>query len=113
MDLVVSGASPRVVDYKYASPAPGDENTYEVQMAVYSLAVMKSLGIDRVHGELWYLRPSLKVSRREYKRDEAERLVTSLIARYLQTMTSAEWPKAERRFCDSVGCGFRSRCWDS
>jgi CRISPR/Cas system-associated exonuclease Cas4 (RecB family) len=113
MDLVVRGASPRVVDYKYASSGPDDEHTYEVQMAVYSLALMNSLSIDRVQGELWYLKPSLKVSRREYRRDEAERQVTALVARYLQVMNSAEWSKAERPFCDSVGCGFRGRCWDS
>jgi ATP-dependent helicase/nuclease subunit A len=113
MDAVVLGYSPRVIDYKYASPAPGAESAYEMQMAVYTLALMKSQSIDRVLGELWYLKPSLKVSRREYRRDETERRVTALVERYLEAMTSAEWLKAERSFCDSIRCGFRGKCWES
>jgi len=117
MDAVVLGsenggdAIPRVVDYKYATWRDGGEDAYEIQMSAYALALMKSLDAERAIAELWYLKPPLKIVRREYARDEAEDKMRSLLAKYLDATERNEWPPAERAHCDRVECGFREQCW--
>jgi CRISPR/Cas system-associated exonuclease Cas4 (RecB family) len=111
MDAVVSDDPPRVIDYKYAAWNEGAQRDYEVQMTAYCLALMKSSGAKSAAGELWYLKPPMKVIRREYTRDEAERRLAGLLEGYLRALSSGTWPMAERPYCDSVKCGFRERCW--
>jgi CRISPR/Cas system-associated exonuclease Cas4 (RecB family) len=111
MDAVVSDDPPRVIDYKYATWNERAETDYEIQMTAYCLALMKSSGAKRAAGELWYLKPPMKVIRREYTRDEAERRLAGLLEGYLHALSSGLWPMAERSYCDSVKCGFRERCW--
>jgi hypothetical protein len=111
MDAVVPGTPPRVIDYKYASWRTGVEADYEIQMTAYSLALMKSAGLDRAVAELWYLRTPMKVIRQEYSRQQAEQRLADLLGRYLEAMATGEWPLAERTYCDRIQCGFRDRCW--
>jgi ATP-dependent exoDNAse (exonuclease V) beta subunit len=111
MDAVVSAHPPRVIDYKYALWRSGGEAEYEIQMMAYCLAVMKSSGSDRAVGELWYLKSPMKVLHREYSYDEAERTLSGILERYLQSLSSGTWPAAERSYCDATECGFRERCW--
>jgi ATP-dependent helicase/nuclease subunit A len=111
MDAVVSDDPPRVIDYKYAVWNERAPKNYEVQMTAYCLALMKSSGAKSAAGELWYLKPPMKVIRCEYTRDEAERRLAGLLEGYLRALSSGTWPMAERPYCDSVKCGFRERCW--
>jgi hypothetical protein len=111
IDAAVAGEVPRVIDYKYALWRESGESEYDIQMTAYSLALMKALGTDRVISELWYLKPPMKIVRREHTLDEAEGKMRGLLSRYLIALESAEWPKAEKSYCDSVECGFRHRCW--
>jgi len=111
MDAVVAGDLPRVIDYKYAVWRDGGDVDYEIPMTAYCLAVMKSLGVDRAVSELWYLKAPMKIVRREWTRDEAERRLATLLEGYLQSLSSGVWPMAERSYCDAVACGFRERCW--
>ncbi|MCI0348410.1 MAG: PD-(D/E)XK nuclease family protein, partial [Acidobacteriales bacterium] len=113
MDAVVAGDPPRVIDYKYATWKDGAETNYEVQMIAYCLALMKSLGSDRAISELWYLKAPMKVVRREYTRAEAEASLAELLTRYSNSIDHDDWPMADRPYCDSVECGFRSQCWHS
>jgi ATP-dependent helicase/nuclease subunit A len=112
MDAVVSGDPPRVIDYKYATWKNGTGTEYEIQMTAYCLALMKSSGVDRAAGELWYLKAPMRVIRREYTRAEAEQRIAGVLERYLHSLSSGIWPMAERSYCDSVHCGFRERCWE-
>jgi ATP-dependent exoDNAse (exonuclease V) beta subunit len=109
-----SGSSvPRVVDYKYALWHEGADAFYEMQMISYALALMKAVNTDRALTELWYLKPPMKIVRREYTRDFAEERVRRLVASYLAAVESGRWPAADRAYCDRVECGFRERCWSS
>jgi ATP-dependent helicase/nuclease subunit A len=113
MDAAVSmeGAMPRVIDYKYALWREGAEANYEIQMTAYALALMKALGTDRAAAELWYVKSSMKVVRREYTRLEAERTLRGLLSKYMNAVERNLWPAADRAYCDRVECGFRERCW--
>jgi ATP-dependent exoDNAse (exonuclease V) beta subunit len=117
MDAVVpaddrSGSGiPRVVDYKYAVWREGAESDYELQMTTYALALMKSLGTDRAVAELWYVKPPIRIIRRQYTLDEAEAKLHGLLSRYLEAVDSDQWHAAERDYCDRIACGFRDRCW--
>jgi len=109
--VVVTSEIPRVIDYKYASWRQGAEDVYDVQLTSYALALMKSLGTNRAIGELWFLKPPLKVIRREFTFEEAERRIRDLMRGYVEAIASDRWPLAERSYCDEVECGFRSRCF--
>jgi ATP-dependent helicase/nuclease subunit A len=111
MDATVTGGVPRVIDYKYVTWRRGAESRYDMQMMVYSLALMKALDTDRAIGELWYVRSPMKIVRREYMRLEAEDRLTALLKKYIAALDSDEWPRADRSYCDQVECGFRSQCW--
>jgi ATP-dependent helicase/nuclease subunit A len=111
MDAVVAGSPPRVIDYKYALWRAGVEADYEIQMTAYSLALMKSAGIDSAIAELWYLKSPMKVMRQEYTREQAERRISALVGAYLEALSSGAWPMAAREHCDAIHCGFRERCW--
>jgi CRISPR/Cas system-associated exonuclease Cas4 (RecB family) len=111
MDAAVAGDMPRVVDYKYAGWHDSAESANDVQMTAYALALMKALGTDRAISELWYLKPPMKIVRREHDRTQAEEHLRALLSRYLNALETSEWPQAERAYCDRVGCGFRQRCW--
>jgi hypothetical protein len=111
MDVVVPGDPVRVVDYKYATWQQGVEADYAPQMTAYSLAVMKALGTDGAVSELWYLKPPMKIVRKEYTRSEAEGDLVRLLTRYLTAVQSDSWPAADRGYCDRVECGFRAQCW--
>jgi CRISPR/Cas system-associated exonuclease Cas4 (RecB family) len=108
-----AGQVPRVVDYKYASWRLGAEADYEMQMTAYALALMKALRSERALSELWYLKPPLRIIRREYARDEAEDRLKTLLGEYNQAVRNDAWPAAERAYCDKVECGFRERCWSA
>jgi ATP-dependent helicase/nuclease subunit A len=112
MDAVVPGSPPRVIDYKYASWRAGVEADYEIQMTAYSLALMKSAGLDSAIAELWYLKSPMKVLRQEYTREQAERRISGLIGAYVEALASGVWPMAARDYCDGIQCGFRERCWN-
>src|SRR5262249_15079148 len=75
MDAVIPTAAPRVIDYKFAIWKGGAESMYRMQMAAYSLALMKSIGAQRAVAELWYLKAPMKIVRVEYSRDEAEKTI--------------------------------------
>jgi hypothetical protein len=111
IDAAVAGEVPRVIDYKYALWRDSAETAYHTQMTAYGLALMKALGTNRAISELWYLKPPMKIIRREHARDEAEEKLSGLLSRYLNALESGEWPKTERSYCDAVECGFRHRCW--
>jgi len=111
MDAVVPSDPPRVIDYKFALWKEGREASYQIQMTAYSLALMKSLGVDRAVAELWYLRTPMKILRQEYTAVEAERVLSDLLERYVRSLESNEWPMAERSHCDEIECGFRDKCW--
>ena len=111
MDAVVLEDSPRIIDYKFASWKPGAEDTYRMQMAAYSLAVMKSSGAENAVGELWYLKSPMKIVRAEYSKTGAETLIADLLNQYFEALQSNVWPKADRAHCDRVECGFRAECW--
>ena len=111
MDAVVAGDIPRVIDYKYARWREGDEDSYDLQLTAYCVALMKSLGTARAVGELWYLKSPMKIVQREYTLVEAEERLRVLMGRYMQVVESGEWPKAARSYCDREECGFRSRCF--
>ena len=111
MDAVVPSDPPRVIDYKFALWKEGREASYQIQMTAYSLALMKSLGVDRAIAELWYLRTPMKILRQEYTAVEAERVLSDLLERYVHALLSGEWPMAERSHCDEIECGFREKCW--
>ncbi len=113
MDAVILSDMPRVVDYKYATWSEGAEAAYELQMTVYSLALMKALGSDRAIADLWYLKNPMKIIRHEYTRDKAEQRLSTLISKYQEAMHTGEWPPAQRSYCDRIECGFRSRCWST
>jgi ATP-dependent helicase/nuclease subunit A len=104
---------PRVIDYKYATCTDDAESVYEVQVTAYSLALMKALDTNRAVGELWYLKSPMKIVRREYTRQQAEDRLNDLLARYLKSLETGEWPMASRSYCDRVECGFRARCWST
>jgi hypothetical protein len=80
-------------------------------MTSYCLAVMKSLGVTRVVGELWYLRSPMKILRCDYTRQDAEARIAATLSGYAKALASNEWPHAERSYCDAAECGFRTRCW--
>ena len=84
MDAVVFDKTPRIIDYKYASWSATDEKTYRTQLAVYCLAVMQTVSVDRACGELWFLKGQMKVVRFEYTRDDAEAQVRQAIANYIK-----------------------------
>jgi ATP-dependent helicase/nuclease subunit A len=111
MDAATAGVLPRVIDYKYALWRESAEADYEIQMTAYALALMKALETDRAISELWYLKAPMKIIRREYTREEAERSLSGLFSRYIQAVDRDDWPVAERIYCDRVQCGFRERCW--
>ena len=111
MDAAVAGEIPRVIDYKYAVWREAGEANYEIQMIAYALALMKAIGTDRAIAELWYLKPPMKIIRREYHRDAAEDTLRELLVNYFRAVETNEWPAAERQYCDRVECGFRSECW--
>jgi hypothetical protein len=111
MDAVAFTDPPRIVDYKYALWRAGAEVDYEIQMATYCLATMKSLGVDRAVGELWYLKTPLKIIRREFNRADAEAHISVLLDRYFESLSGGVWPMADRAYCDAVACGFRGQCW--
>jgi len=112
MDAVVPGDPPRVIDYKFALWKQGGEAIYEIQMTAYCLALMKSTGAGRAVAELWYLKAPMKILTQEYTLEEAERRLADLLERYLNALRTDNWPMAERTYCDSVECGFRTRCWE-
>jgi hypothetical protein len=112
MDAVVDGNPPRVIDYKYSQWKPGAEAAYELQMAAYALALMKSTGNERAAAELWYLKAPMKIVRQEYALAEAEARLSALLMRYLAALSSGNWPKASRAYCDSTFCGFIPQCWE-
>ena len=112
MDAVVAGDQPRVIDYKYAAWREGGEVSYEIQMTAYCLAVMKALETGRAAGELWYLKPPMKIVRREYSRTAAETRLRELMRKYVRSIETDEWPAAARGYCDRVECGFREKCWN-
>jgi CRISPR/Cas system-associated exonuclease Cas4 (RecB family) len=111
MDAVIPGNPPRVVDYKFSLWRDDAESTYEIQMTAYSLAVMKSLGVNRAIAELWYLKAPMKVLRHEYTLEEAEHRISGILERYMESLKSGAWPMADRTYCDAMECGFRDRCW--
>jgi CRISPR/Cas system-associated exonuclease Cas4 (RecB family) len=111
MDAVVPGDPPRVIDYKFAQWKSGGETGYEIQMIAYSLALMKSLGVETAVAELWYLKSPMKILRTEYTRAAAEERLSELLDRYLTALRTNDWPMAERDHCDAVQCGFREKCW--
>ncbi len=111
MDAVVPAGIARVIDYKYAAWRDGFEADYDVQMTAYSLALMKALGTDRAVSELWYLRPPMKIIRREHSFREAEDRLRVLLLKYVMAIEADEWPMADRTYCDRVECGFRQHCW--
>jgi hypothetical protein len=86
MDAVVPGNIPRVVDYKYARWHEGADDEYGVQLVCYSLALMKALNLDRVVGELWFLKPPMKIVRREYVLHEAQSHVCELLERVIDRL---------------------------
>jgi CRISPR/Cas system-associated exonuclease Cas4 (RecB family) len=106
-----AGGIPRVIDYKYAAWREGAEADYDIQMTAYALALMKSLRTGRAIAELWYLKPPMKIIRREYTLPEADEKVRGLLAQYLDAVKNNEWPVAGRSYCDRVHCGFRETCW--
>jgi ATP-dependent exoDNAse (exonuclease V) beta subunit len=112
IDAVAGLDPPRVIDYKFARWREGAEITYRPQMLAYCLAVMKSAGVDRVSGELWFLRAPMKIVSREYTRAECESELRSIVDRYTEALESGDWPMAERAECDRLQCGFRSQCWE-
>jgi hypothetical protein len=81
-------------------------------MTAYSLALMKSAGLDSAIAELWYLKSPMKVLRQEYTREQAERRISGLIGAYVEALASGVWPMAARDYCDGIQCGFRERCWN-
>jgi len=111
MDAVTLSNPPRIIDYKYAAWRVGAELSYELQMATYCLATMNNLNVERAISELWFLKTPMKVVRREFTRSEAEATITGLLQRYFESLSSGDWPMAERTHCDVVACGFRERCW--
>jgi len=111
MDAVIFSDPPRILDYKYAHWRAGAEAEYEIQMATYCLATMKSLNVDRAVGELWYLKSPLKIIRQEFSRAEAETRIINLLDKYFNSLSGGPWPMAERSYCDAVACGFRAQCW--
>jgi ATP-dependent helicase/nuclease subunit A len=111
MDAIVPGDVPRVIDYKYALWHEGAENDYEVQMAAYSLALMKALAADRAAAELWYLKSPMKIIRREYTLREAEERLRDLLSRYVKAIETDRWPHADPVYCERIECGFRRQCW--
>ncbi len=113
MDVVVPAEVPRVVDYKYATWHDGAENDYDVQLTAYSLAVMKAFAAGRAIAELWYLRSPMKVVRREYTLEEAEKRLRELLLKYVKAIETDQWAPAERSYCDHIECGFREKCWSA
>jgi ATP-dependent helicase/nuclease subunit A len=111
MDAVVGGDVPRVIDYKYAVWREGAEGPYEVQIAAYGLAVMKSLRVSRAVGELWFLKPPMKIVRREFELHAVEHRLQKLFARYIEAVAANHWSLADRAYCDKVQCGFREKCF--
>jgi len=57
------------------------------------------------------LKPPMKIVRREYTLQAAERKLGELLSKYLAAVDRDEWPPAERAYCDRVECGFREKCW--
>jgi CRISPR/Cas system-associated exonuclease Cas4 (RecB family) len=113
MDAVVEGSPPRVIDYKYSLWKPGAEAAYEMQMAAYSLALMKSFGTEKAAAELWYLKAPMKIVRQEYTLSEAEGRLAELLSHYLGALATGDWPKASRSYCEATFCGFIPQCWGS
>ena len=111
MDAVLPGDPPRVIDYKFALWRDGGEDSYQIQMTAYSLALMKALSVDRAVSEIWFLKTPMKIVRQEHTRAAAEQKLASLLESYLHALHSNEWPMAARPYCDSIECGFRDRCW--
>jgi hypothetical protein len=74
---------------------------------------MKALDIDHAVGELWYLKSPMKIVRREYRRQEAEDRLITLLKKYLVSLSTGAWPAADRSYCNRVECGFRSKCWSA
>jgi hypothetical protein len=111
MDAVVLDALPRVIDYKYALWTESSELGYEIPMSAYCLALMKNVGADKAIAELWFLKPPMKVVRKEYERKDVERRLEEFVRRYFRALDNDEWPGTERPWCDRVQCGFRSKCW--
>ena len=111
MDAAVAGEVPRVIDYKYAEWRQGGETSYEMQMTAYALALMKALGTSSAVAEIWYLKPPMKIVRHEYKREEAEQRLRSLLMHYFLAIEKDEWPATSREYCDRIECGFRNECW--
>jgi ATP-dependent exoDNAse (exonuclease V) beta subunit len=82
IDAVVIDNPPKVIDYKYSRWQPGAEESYQNQLTIYCLAVMKSLGVEHATGELWFLKAPMKIIRREYTLAEAELTVRNLIEQF-------------------------------
>jgi ATP-dependent helicase/nuclease subunit A len=88
IDTVVFADPVRVIDYKYAVWREQAEDPYTMQLTAYCLAVMKSLGVERVIGELWFLKHPLKIIRREYALSEAELMIRALLKDWINRQSS-------------------------
>src|SRR5262249_3851020 len=113
MDVIVPADVPKVIDYKYAAWQEGADGDYEVQLTAYSLALMKALASGRAIAELWYLKSPMKIVRREYTLEQAEKRLRELLLNYMQAIETNQWAPAERPYCDRVECGFREKCWSA
>jgi ATP-dependent helicase/nuclease subunit A len=111
IDAVANLSPPRVIDYKFARWREGAQDSYRPQMLAYCLAVMKSAGLDRVTGELWFLKAPMKIVTEEFTRAESEAELSRLLDRYVEALRSDSWPMAARPDCDRLQCGFRGQCW--
>jgi ATP-dependent helicase/nuclease subunit A len=79
MDAVLPGSPPRVIDYKYAAWREGADESYDIQLSCYALALMKALDVEHVVGELWFLRSPMKIVRRDFRRCDVEPRLTQLL----------------------------------
>jgi hypothetical protein len=117
MDAVVSrDDTPVVIDHKYAHFDAHKEAGYDVPMAIYALAAMRTFGSPSAEVQLSFLRSRVYPTERRTvgAEDHVEARLLRLAQAYVDRRHASAvdaWPRIARQECELMRCGFRPFCW--
>jgi ATP-dependent helicase/nuclease subunit A len=117
MDAVfVRDGTPVVIDHKYAHFDRHKEAGYEVPMAIYALAAMRTMESPHAEVRLSFLRSRVypTETRTINATQHVEERLLQLARVYVDRRHSSDveaWPRIARTQCEQARCGFRPYCW--